>query len=85
MTAPEILTRLSGLHVGLSVTNRQIKARMTRPGLPIPEEARDLIREVKPYLVRGEPACLACQRLHAPCAEHYWHPTRGLDRGRAGV
>lgn len=85
MQETEILTRLAGLHVVVRTEGQQVKARMTRPGLPIPEEARDLIREVKPYLVRGEPACLACQRLHAPCAEHYWHPTRGLDRGRAGV
>lgn len=78
MTAPEILTRLAGLHVSLSVQDGKIRARMTRHGLPIPESARELIREVKPYLLQGDPACPACKRLQAPCAGHYWHPTRGL-------
>lgn len=85
MQETEILTRLSSLHVVVRTEGHQVKARMTRPGLPIPEEARDLIRQVKPYLVRGEPACPACRRLRAPCAGHYWHPIRGLDSGRAGV
>lgn len=58
LTAIEILSRLAGLHVGLSVSNGQIRARMTRPGLPIPEEARQLIAEVKPHVVQllQEPA-----------------------------
>lgn len=84
VTAPEILTRLTGLHVGLSVSNGQVKARMTRPGLPIPDEARTLIRQVKPYLTKGDPACPACRRVEAPCAGHYWHPVRGLDSRPAG-
>lgn len=79
MQETEILTRLAGLHVVVRTEGQQVKARMTRPGLPIPEEARSLIREVKPYLVRGEPACAACQHLQAPCAEHYWHLTRGFE------
>lgn len=80
-----ILTRLAGLHVAVRAEGQQVKARMTRPGLPIPESARELIREVKPYLLQGDPACPACRRLRAPCAGHYWHPIRGLDSGRAGA
>lgn len=74
MTAPEALTRVAGLHVGLSVSYGQVKARMTKPGLPIPDEARTLIRQVKPYLTKGDPACPACRRLGAP-------GTTGIRRG----
>lgn len=81
MTPLAALSRLASLHVVVRAEGQQVKARMTRPGLPIPDEARSLIRQVKPHLIKGDPACPACRRVGAPCAGHYWHPTRGMHEG----
>lgn len=51
MRPTAVLARLAGLHVGLSVEHGRIKARMLNAGVPIPQEARDLIGQIRGHVL----------------------------------